>query len=94
MSLPRIIWRAQDEIENVRLFDVSFGPAVEVIENESSVKVSNIGGDAAYIGPTNDLKSILYVYVVLNEGFRVIQYARRATPKEIDSYFLMLRGGK
>lgn len=92
MSLPRIIWRAQDEIENVRLFDVSFGPAVEVIENESSVSVTNVRGDNVFIGPTADLRQILYVYCMRVEEFRLIQFARRATIEEADSYFSKLRG--
>lgn len=85
-QLP-IAWLQEDEIENIRRYDLGFKRAKEVLLNTATIKLPNISGDSVYIGLTEDLLDVLYVYCKKDDGFRRIVVARRATNKEKDTFF-------
>jgi uncharacterized DUF497 family protein len=85
-QLP-IAWLQEDEIENIRRYDLGFNRAKEVLLNTVTIKLPNISGDSIYIGLTEDLSDVLYVYCKSDDGFRRIVVARRANKKEKDAFF-------
>lgn len=85
-QLP-IAWLQEDEIENIRRYDLGFSRAKEAILNQASLAIPNTAGDAAYVGLTDDLKDVLYVYCAKNEGYRQILFARRASKGETNTFF-------
>ncbi len=92
MSRLRIVWIAEDEQENIKRFDLSFHPAKEVIENQASIRLTNLARGGTYIGVNADLSEVLYVYCALSDEFIQILFARRATREEADAFFHHLRG--
>lgn len=87
-ELP-IAWLQEDEMENIRRYDLGFNRAEEAVLNQASLVIPNTVGDAAYVGLTDDLKDVLYVYCAKNEGFRQILFARRASEAK-RTYFLII----
>lgn len=92
MSRLSIVWIPEDELENIKRFDLSFHTAKEVIENQASVRLTNLAGGGTYIGVNADLSEVLYVYCARSEEFIQILFARRATREEADAFFNHLRG--
>ena len=86
-----IVWIAEDESENLHLYDLSFSKAKETILNSMTLKLRNIDGDYTYIGPNDELTEIYLVYAVADDGFIRITYARRATPDEMKGFLTRLR---
>lgn len=91
-KLP-IGWSSIEEMENMQANEVDFKSAAQVVRNESSLRIHNLLSDYLFIGPTNDLSKILYVNCILEDGFRKITSARKATAKEMNSYFDHLSEG-
>jgi uncharacterized DUF497 family protein len=85
-ELP-IAWLPEDEDENIRIYDLSFVKAKEVLLNTATIKLPNISGDNIYLGLTEDLSDVLYVYCKKDDGFRRIVVARRASDQEKDTFF-------
>lgn len=94
MDSKRIAWLPRDEEKNKSLYGISFGLAEEVIRNSVSFQCRNIHGDFAFIGLTNNMNHVLYVYCVDEEGFRKIKRARIATIEEENIFFFALSGGQ
>ncbi len=74
--------------------EISFGLAEEVIKNSASLQCRNIHGDFAFIGLTNSMEYVLYIYCVDEDGFRKIKRARIATIDEENIFFYALSGGQ
>lgn len=89
----KVAWNKDEEAQNLKTYGISFKLAKEVIMNSSSLKVSNLERDFVFIGPTDDLGKVLVVNCKLEDGFRKIRWARRASPKEEDGYFNFLAEG-
>ncbi len=87
-----IVWLTEDEAENLHRYDLSFRKAQEAILNGMTLKVANIHGDYAYIGPNDELTEIYFVYAIADQGFCRITTARRATEKEIKNFFSKIKG--
>ena len=89
----KVGWSSIEEIENIERFGVSFRAASEVVRNSTSLKVRNLYQDFFYIGPTNDLSTVLAVNCKIEGRFRKIYWARKATFREGNSYFNHLAEG-
>jgi uncharacterized DUF497 family protein len=85
-ELP-IAWLLEDELANIRQFDLSFEKAKEVLLNTVSLRLPNIAGDSVYVGLTDDMKHVLFVYCKREDKFRKIILARRASKHERDAFF-------
>lgn len=83
----RIAWTEEDELENIKIFKVSFKEAREVVINKASFAINNLSSDFLFIGPTEILDKILVVNCVKEGSIRRIVYARLANKKEQDTFF-------
>lgn len=93
MDSLKIGWSIEDELANIEKWNINFKLAKQVVRNSSSIKVSNIVKDFNFIGPVNDLSMILLVNCMLEDGFRKIVHARRASKIEENAYFNFLANG-
>ncbi|HXH73850.1 MAG TPA: hypothetical protein VNJ08_02725 [Bacteriovoracaceae bacterium] len=89
-----IAWLQEDERKNIIVNGITFLQAKEVIENQASVQIRNLHGDFAYIGLTDDLMKIIYVYCIEEDGFRRIKRARLASNIEAAAFFAALAKGE
>lgn len=92
MKIKRVAWLKDDEKENISKYDLSFDLAKEIIMNTLSISVENIHGDFSYIGMTDDLLEVIYVYCIDEDGMTRIMLARRATPLEKNLFFDFISG--
>lgn len=90
----KISWNSLEEKENIERFGISFTEAAQVVKNSTSFRIRNIERDFIFIGPVDDISKILLVSCRIEEGFRTIQWARKATSKEESAYFMHLATGE
>lgn len=93
MDHLKIGWNLIEEQLNIKKWSINFNEASQVIRNSSSFKIRNIARDYIFIGPVNDLSKILLVDCKLEEEFRKIVHARKATQIEENMYFNNLANG-
>jgi hypothetical protein len=92
MQSKRVAWLLEDEKVNISKYDLDFTLAKQIIINNMSITVSNIHGDNSYIGLTDDMKEVLYVYCIDEDGFSRIVMARRASTLEQNAFFDLISG--
>lgn len=92
MKSKRVAWLNEDEKENISKYDLSFDLAKQVILNELSLALDNVHGDYSYIGLTDDMLEVVYVYCIFEDGITRIVLARRATSIEKNSFFDVISG--
>jgi len=88
----RVAWLKDDEQENILKYDLDFTLAKQIILNNLSISVDNIHGDCSYIGLTDNMEEVLYVYCIDEDGISRIIMARRATPLEKNAFFDLISG--
>ncbi len=94
MQSKRVAWLKDDEQENILKYDLDFTLAKQIILNELSISVDNIHRDCSYIGLTDNMKEVLYVYCIDEDGISRIVMARRATPLEKNAFFDLISGAQ
>ncbi len=92
MIFKKLAWLDIDEEINIRKFGIDFSKAKEVIFNKSSLSIPNIHSDYCYIGTTEDLKDVLYLYCKKEDEFIRVTMARKAADDEKNEFFKKLRG--
>lgn len=92
MKSRRVAWLNEDEKENISKYDLSFDLAKQIIMNNLSIAVENIHGDYSYVGLTDDMLEVVYVYCIFEDGITRIVMARRATSTEKNVFFDFISG--
>lgn len=94
MKNKRVAWLKEDEEKNIRKYGLSFSQANEVINNELTLKVRNVHNDYTFIGFTDDLIEVLYVYCINDQSIRRVISIRKATMNEKNALFLKIAGAE
>ena len=92
MQSKRVAWLREDEKVNILKYHLDFTLAKQIILNNLSISIENIHGDNTYIGLTDNMKEVLYVYCIDEDGLSRIVMARRASVIEQNAFFDLISG--